>query len=102
MRLLNHNFLIFLRKTVSCSIVAVPIYSSTKTAQWFPFLHNLSTFYYWVLVYISQSFITYVHMYVVPVIAHYIRKVTNNNVSIKKIEDGENECKSLLTNKGKV
>ena len=41
-------------------------------------------------------------MYVVPVIAHYIRKVTNNKVSIKKIEDGENECKSVLTNKGKV
>ena len=40
-------------------------------------------------------------MYVVPVIAHYIRKVTNNYLSIKKTEDGENECKSLM-NKGKV
>lgn len=41
-------------------------------------------------------------MDVVPLIAHYIRKVTNKDVSIKKTEDGENECKSLLMNKGKV
>ena len=69
MDLLDHTvvlFLIFWDTSILFSIVAVPIYMPTNSAQRFPFLHSLAQ--YLSLVFVTVAILTVVNWYVIVVL----------------------------------